>query len=550
MRIIKLIVILTMLSFTLTALAQDVCPVIVNTGVETTQTACGGASRNQLCYGNSFLTVTPYEGVTNVHFEQSGDLVSVADVQTLQLGALNLTDETWGVALMKLQANLPDTQPDQNVTLVFFGDVEIENTATGVSVGASISAPNAINVRSGPSTSDSTVASLNPGTRLSVNGRNETGDWVRIKLPDNSGDGWVAAFLLQFDADPAALDIVAADTQSYSPMQAFSLRSGVKDASCAEAPDSGVLIQTPPGADVAFNINGLGVRPGGTIFVQAEDTDSLLVHALEGSAIVSANERSVIVPAGAAAVISVNEELIAADQPVDSTPYNLDDLQSLPLALLPRQLELIEPLTEREIKAAISRETRCKIMTTAEEVNFREGPATAYFAKGTLVPGRLYVVSGQTVGRDGFVWWQIINRWVRSDVVTTSGNCDEVRVVTARPDDPSAAGFSTNLTCTSERVVYADVGDVIPISVSYASSAVPVGAINSKIYVDGNLVLDGDGTASGSGIVWNTTWVATQGIHNVEVLHTAVVQIKPDWANNPFEPGEGWSYAVCQIRVD
>src|SRR5205823_6231693 len=36
---------------------------------------------------------------------------------------------TWGLSLLKLQANLPDSLPGQNITFLVYGDTSIENTS-------------------------------------------------------------------------------------------------------------------------------------------------------------------------------------------------------------------------------------------------------------------------------------------------------------------------------------------------------------------------------------------------------------------------------------
>jgi hypothetical protein len=64
------------------------------------------------------------------------------------------------------------------------------------------------------------------------------------------------------------------------------------------------------------------------------------------------------------------------------------------------------------------------------------------------------------------------------------------------------------------------------------------------------VIYEGTGSASGGGIVWNTTWVATAGIHNVEALFTVIIEIKPDWSKEAFAPGYSWSHGICQIRVE
>lgn len=108
--------------------AQDEdCPSIVTAALATTQDACLDTGRNQACYGNVTLAMEPWPDMDEVVFEQQGDMVDLGTVRTLTLGAMDVEANEWGVALLRLQANLPDTLPGQNVTFLMFGDVEIEN---------------------------------------------------------------------------------------------------------------------------------------------------------------------------------------------------------------------------------------------------------------------------------------------------------------------------------------------------------------------------------------------------------------------------------------
>jgi uncharacterized protein YraI len=525
--------------------AQMDCPSLVQTVVETVASICENIEGNQLCYGHPALTVTPRENAADFTFEQSGDLVSLADIQTLQLGAFNLSDETWGAAVMNLQLN--PSVPDSAVTFVVFGDVEIENMGDAAFITARVNAPNPINIRSDPTTQGAVISVIDSGTSVILNGRNATGDWVRVLL-DEGATGWVAASLLQSDTDFSTLNVADDATEAYAPMQSFTLSTGNVTADCAEVPASGVLLQTSTDTEaIPLQVNAVDIELSGTAFLQATAGNRMFIHVLHGSARVTAQDSSVIVPAGAVGFVDISADLLATDVPARPSPYTLEVLQVLPLQLLPQPVELIEPLAQRQINT----QNNCWVVALTEGATFREGPGTAYFGIGTLIPDNPYLVYGRADGRDGYQWWYVTGgRWIRADIVTASGNCDNVEVVDERPADPSTTGFSTNTTCTFERIVYAEVGTTIPIVSEYVSSAVPVGAIVATITVDGTVIYEGQGTQHGTGLQWTTSWVATEGIHNVEALYTPTIQITPDWANNPFEPGESWSFAVCQIRVE
>lgn len=110
--------------------ADDECPAFVGDALAKTTDICDGTGRNQACYGNSQLAATMQDD-TNASFANPGDIVDVTTIKSLQLSGLDLGNELWGIVLMRLQANLDDTTPGQNVTFLMFGDVELENRSEG-----------------------------------------------------------------------------------------------------------------------------------------------------------------------------------------------------------------------------------------------------------------------------------------------------------------------------------------------------------------------------------------------------------------------------------
>lgn len=108
------------------AQTTDECPSVLTTVLENVQILCTDLSRNQVCYGNTLVEVEPNSD-TDLKFIEPGDLADLADIHGLNLEAYDETLETWGIALFKVQANLPDTLPGQNVSLIAFGDVSISD---------------------------------------------------------------------------------------------------------------------------------------------------------------------------------------------------------------------------------------------------------------------------------------------------------------------------------------------------------------------------------------------------------------------------------------
>ncbi|MBK9748922.1 MAG: hypothetical protein IPO91_19375 [Chloroflexi bacterium] len=251
------------------------CPQIVETALNAADEFCTTLGRNQACYGHVALDAELQGDVEDFTFEEPGDVLNVAALDTLRLSPMNVATGEWGVALMSLQANLPDALPGQNVIFLMFGDVEIQNT---------------------------TSVDLSPRTN------------------------------------------------NLHAMQAFRLRTGFRDAPCEGAPQSGLVVQTPQGAGtVVFNINGVDVEMGSTVFFQANADEGMTVSTLEGAANVSAEQGSQPVLAGTWVRVPLDDDYQPSRAPGWPRPYTCRSAihAALPLELLPRSIE-IAPAMENE----------------------------------------------------------------------------------------------------------------------------------------------------------------------------------------------------------
>ena len=256
---------------------QSDCPAMVQTALDSLDAACAETGRNQACYGNTLIDLQLQADAEVVSFEQPGDTVALADISKMTLTPLNEEAQTWGVAMMKVQANIPDTLPGQNVTFLLFGDVEIDNAT--------------------------------------------------------------------LDAD-----------SEFTPMQAFYFHSGVGDAGCEEAPESGLLIQTPDGVEeVLLNVNGANISLGSTAFLQAgvnrdnADEFELAVSVLEGEGSIEAFGKISPIPAGSWIRVQTDRNFNVIASPDDPIPYKFERHGKLPIRVLERQFEIQPSLTQEQL---------------------------------------------------------------------------------------------------------------------------------------------------------------------------------------------------------
>jgi uncharacterized protein YgiM (DUF1202 family) len=338
-------------------LAQEDCIAIVQAALDATDRACDATGRNQACYGNIRMSAEPREGVADFSFDNPGEIVDVAGVQTLTLMPWDAAEHVWGIALMQLQTSLPDTLPGQNVTFLLFGDVKIDDAVETNTepVTIEVTAQSNVNVRSGPSSDDERVAGLSDGETVIASGRNAESDWLRITLDDNSF-GWVSADLVEVADEISLLNVIdpiVEPAPTTTPMQAFYFRSGIGDAPCADAPDSGILVQTPDGVgQIEFTVNEVNISLGSTIYLQAQPGGDMTISVVEGQAEVEAVGVTVVAPAGTRVRVPLNNNRQASGPPDGPEPYG--NLSSLPVTVLERDITIAPPLTDEETATLVS----------------------------------------------------------------------------------------------------------------------------------------------------------------------------------------------------
>lgn len=341
MRLLLVCLLVLCVAFSVDA-QQDSCPVIVDTALTILDTFCSDTKRNEACYGHGLISVFPYDDDFLPAFEERGDIVDVPSIERFVLSPMDLEASFWGVSLMRIQANLPDTLPGQNVTFLLLGDTLLENEYPLMTT-VEVTALSNLNIRAQPTTSArNIIGGLNAGQTILATGILEDDSWVRVRYGDRAQTGWISAELLVGDFD--ALFVVSSDEAFFAPMQAFYLKSGIGDSLCAEAPESGLLIQTPQGVGrVLLNANGADIQMGSTAFLQRDD-DYLYIYMLEGDAEITVDGRVILLSAGFAIRIIVDDEGYVTTLTEEPEPFDVERFSNLPLELLPRLIDLPDSL--------------------------------------------------------------------------------------------------------------------------------------------------------------------------------------------------------------
>lgn len=300
----KWIMTIVFLCFTITIVqAQPTCDVDVDRILEHVAQACDSTGRNEACYGHNALNAQLSDSA--LQFNQPGDIVSITQLEHLITTPYDADNDLWGISLLRVQGDFPNTLPGQNVTMLLFGSLELENAVAQLT-----ELPGTINanarVRSTPD-SNNILTSLSSGTPVVANGRNEAGDWVRIVY--DGGIGWTASFLVN-GLDEMSLEVVSPDEEIQTPMQALYLRPGIGRTLCEDAPDT-ILLHTPSDAGQStLSINGVQMTIGSTVQVtltpSSDSTDTMQISVLTGGAIVESNGEIALVPSGTQTSVEIS----------------------------------------------------------------------------------------------------------------------------------------------------------------------------------------------------------------------------------------------------
>jgi hypothetical protein len=298
---------------------------------------CSSLTRNSACYGYVRTESTFNEEVAPDYFTEPSDRTDVTTLKTIYTAPLSADGQEWGVTVMSLQANIPNTIPGQNVKFILFGDVSLENavepedTFTPMEVPITVTTHAAANIRSQPSINPNNVKSSVPdGVQLAADAISGDGQWLRVTLEDNTL-GWVNVETV--DIPPGALDqFPVLSAESRTPMQAIYLTTGFNDITCNEAPPV-LVIQAPQEITVDLSINGVDITVASTLIVRLTNSQSMEFVTIDGSVTVD----GVSLPPGFSITASLAADGRSQDGAVhDWRPLTEEELNSLvALPLIP-----------------------------------------------------------------------------------------------------------------------------------------------------------------------------------------------------------------------
>lgn len=425
------------------------CEALASAAIETAQQACGGdlMRADSLCFAHAGLDVQ-LAADAGVPMDSPGQQVNPASVASVHTTGADAAAGEWGVALMRFRANLPDTHP--GVEAVLFGEATLTPTPASSAPGGAVELPVRtfdelpVLLRAGASPNLPQVAQFRQGQEAVVDGRNERGDFVRVRVGDAIGWAWIND--VRVTGDAATLPVLA-DTdilpsgQFGAPMQAFTLSTAPGDAAACSGASSGLLIRLVGEDAVMLLIDGVEFSAAaGAFLLRADPGGHLDIFALDGEATLAAFGGSVKVATGQAATVRLNDALSPIAAPRHADSFGVDALLGVPAGLLAAELPCVAGLP-----------------AAGGQVAVRTGPGADRFTSlYYLEPGRAYPAEGWGADSAGGRWWKLTTtdgaeNWVEAASVATFGACESLpeaqarTVAVGRPTTGGQTGDNTSV---------------------------------------------------------------------------------------------------------
>jgi hypothetical protein len=316
-----LLSILVITSIVVYAADCDSLPTII----EEAKNVCAEVQRGEMCLGSGPVKL---QGVDSEEIELL--VGNSVDSNTIQQFELDTADS---IIVVAAQASFPDIPFEQNVQLIFFGMVTVENQTAAAVFGPPRTlitvntAGDLANIRSLPSRSGQVVASAPDNAQLTATGISEDSSWLRVQLPeDPTAAGWIFLDLVNATTDLNLLEVATVEDPvpqypAFNPMQSFTIQTS-SEVGCA-----GVLIEVPQNSGlVTLEVNDKQLDLIDAAIYLHADSDELAIYGLHGTTFATIAENRSVLGTGMTFTIT-NEDSIT--EPVG---YDEASLQTVPIA--------------------------------------------------------------------------------------------------------------------------------------------------------------------------------------------------------------------------
>lgn len=273
-----------------TAQSIQSCSTIVQDALTQMGTNCANLDSNSACYGHLGVSAEFVEDAT-VTFVAPADRAAITELETLTTAPLDEQTGVWGISVLRLTANIPNSLPGQGVVFIMVGEATLTNEVAeenayvpDTTVSIEIATDDATLLSYPPAWGNHQsleVGTLASGATVDADALSTDGQWLRVIFESDITDtskratAWVNINDIA-NADLTGLSVINSDSRT--PMQLFSLETGLGQPICREQPPSQLIIQGPETVEVELNANGLDFRVSSTVSLQVNrNPDGTLV---------------------------------------------------------------------------------------------------------------------------------------------------------------------------------------------------------------------------------------------------------------------------------
>ncbi|MCC6616517.1 MAG: hypothetical protein IT320_23785 [Anaerolineae bacterium] len=289
---------------------EDLCTAFDGRVLSDVGSHCASMGAEEVCYGyESVRTVTDGHSDPIDENTELGTTSWLAGTQIIDTSPLDLTSQTYGVAVIRTRANLPVGYPARDLVIIPMGGVEIGN---GVPYNAALLLPEdaeALQVVTAgpatlyesPSTSSPVAGTVPSGTVFIADGTTPDQMWLRVyyEYPGDYATN-VSAWINRADLEDVDTDLLPFASQgNLTPMQKFYFNNAFGDSPCPGTPGGAVLVQSPQGIGTAFTVNDADMVITSSVALSIREPNFMELRVLDGLAVLCPNTpNEFIVPEG------------------------------------------------------------------------------------------------------------------------------------------------------------------------------------------------------------------------------------------------------------
>ncbi len=107
--------------------SDDACPTLVDAALDALDQVCSHLGRDTACYGHNRVEATFRVPDDSPAFASPADTVPLRTLQTITTSPLDSAREQWGLAVLHVQADVPETLPGQAITFLLMGEATLQD---------------------------------------------------------------------------------------------------------------------------------------------------------------------------------------------------------------------------------------------------------------------------------------------------------------------------------------------------------------------------------------------------------------------------------------